>query len=163
MNRTDAISEIMRLKAQYFRYMDTKHWPALRALFTDDCVFEGTRKPFKNPDEFVAALSEWLKDGTSVHHGFMPEIDLLSDTEAVAIWAMTDRVFFETPRMTYFTIENAYGFFGSGHYHDKYVCRNGKWLISSWGLTRMFVQPLTEKIICAAGTPSSIERLPVTL
>ena len=33
--------EIHALKAAYCRYVDTKQWRRLQALFTDDVVFEG--------------------------------------------------------------------------------------------------------------------------
>ena len=39
---TDDIEAIRRLKARYFRTMDTKDWAAMRQVFTDDVVIDTT-------------------------------------------------------------------------------------------------------------------------
>lgn len=149
MDQEKAVLEIGKLKARYFRYMDTKKWKELRSLFSDKCQFKGARRNFKGPDEFVEALSSWLEDGISAHHGFMPEYEFINERKIRAIWSMTDRVFFEEPKMSYFGIENAYGFFGAGHYEDEYIFDGKNWLISYWCLTRIFVQPILSKPNCA--------------
>jgi hypothetical protein len=38
----DDIEAIKRLKARYFRTMDTKDWPAMRQVFCDDVVMDST-------------------------------------------------------------------------------------------------------------------------
>ena len=39
----DDIEAIKQLKARYFRTMDTKHWAAMRQVFTDDVVVDTIR------------------------------------------------------------------------------------------------------------------------
>src|SRR5579871_6553114 len=96
------IEQIKKLKARYFRLMDTKQWERYRALFTDDlCVFiedaiepDPNAEPFKrSADEFVRYVSQSaLPSAVSAHHGHMPEIELTSATTAFGVWAMFDWV-----------------------------------------------------------------------
>jgi hypothetical protein len=62
----------------------------------------------------------------------MPEIELLSATEARGIWAMFDYVEFKPSR----------GIRGYGHYHEEYRKEAGSWHISKLKLTRLRVDPL---------------------
>lgn len=138
MNDLDAIRQ---LKARYFRLLDTKQWGEWRRLFTDDARFEGTSRPFDGPDDFCAATSAWLDPALTVHHGHMPEIELLGDNAARGIWAMYDCVQFREP------IEGgAYagmlGFTGYGHYHEEYRRETAGWRISFLRLTRLRVDPI---------------------
>jgi hypothetical protein len=134
-------SEIAALKAQYFRLMDTKKWDQWRGLFTDDIVVvvdtavstggrSGEPLPTRRGvDEFTATTRQAIEDCTTVHHGHMPEIQIISETEATGIWAMEDIV--EHP--------NGRRFQGHGHYHEKYRKKDGQWRIYSLHLTRLRV------------------------
>lgn len=138
----DEIEAIKRLKARYFRFLDTKNWAAWRALFTDDARFEGTSRPYRDADEFCGATSQWLNSAVTVHQGFTPEILLHGADEATGIWAMEDIVQFADP------IESgAYagmtGFHGYGHYEERYRRLDGEWKISFLRLTRLRVDPLS--------------------
>jgi len=137
--------EIRQLKAKYFRLMDTKQWDQWRQLFADDIIVtvdtavstggrSGNPLPTRQGvDEFVATTREAIEECTTVHHGHMPEIELLSETEATGIWAMEDIV--EHP--------NGRCFQGHGHYHEKYRKENGAWQIYSLHLTRLRVREST--------------------
>ena len=80
-----------------------------------------------------AGITEYWKMNKSrvqsVHHGHMAEVEILSDTEAKAIFAMEDIVQFTDALMH-----------GYGHYHETYVKVNGAWLIKDLHLTRLRVQ-----------------------
>src|SRR3954462_1444674 len=92
--RLEDIDSIKRLKARYFRYLDLHWWEELRALFTDDAVFEieeATAKP-GSPDAFIQSATKHLSSAMPVHHGHMPEIELIDDSNARGIWAMYDLV-----------------------------------------------------------------------
>lgn len=66
----------------------------------------------------------------SVHHGHVPEIEILDDDHARGIWPMYDLV--ETPP------ESAYeSHTGWGHYAEEYRRVDGRWLISRTQLTRL--------------------------
>ena len=89
-----ALEEIKRLKAAYCRYLDTKQWQRLRALFADDTVFEGfgSAPTGSNADQFVAGITARLTDAVTIHHCHMPEIEFTAPGRARGVWAMMDLV-----------------------------------------------------------------------
>ena len=120
------LEEIRRLKARYFRLMDTKDWEHWKEVFTDDCVHhlpqETGRPPIGN-EEYFRDVPAQLADAVTTHFGFMPEITFLSDTEAEGIWAMFDYV--QYPAL-------GTGAKGYGHYFETYrKGEDGVWRISS--------------------------------
>ena len=133
----DDIEAIMRLKARYFRTMDTKDWAGMREVFADDVVVDTTESSGRlvnGADEFIAFLRETLADVVTVHHGHMPEIELTSATSATGIWALQDILRWP----------NGAELHGYGHYHETYVKIGEGWRIKSTRLTRLrmdFTQP----------------------
>ena len=126
-----AIEAIKSLKARYFRCMDTKDWQGLGECFSEDLDADFTDAPgphINGRAEYIAMISETLKDAETVHHGHMPEITLLSETEAEGIWAMDDIV-----RMPGMTLK------GWGHYHERYRFEDQGWVISHIRLTRLIL------------------------
>ena len=116
----DDLEAIRQLKARYFRTMDTKDWPAMRAVFTDDVVIDTTASGgnvVEGADAFMAFLEETLGAATTVHHGHTPEITLTSDTTATGVWALNDIVIFPTGMRLD----------GYGHYHETYSKVDGEW------------------------------------
>jgi hypothetical protein len=142
--RLAEIEAIKRLKARYFRLLDTKQWDEWRLQFCDDCVYEGTSVPLKDADDFVAQLSAQHARTRTVHHGHMPEIELTSATTARGIWAMTDYVTWppDAPLKSWAKVEGMYGFVGSGHYQEEYRKVEDGWRIARLRLTRLRVDPL---------------------
>ena len=124
------IEEIKRLKARYFRLMDEKRWDEWAEVFSEDFVgvYHGPHPElrFDGRDAIVSENRRILATAKTVHHGHMPEIELLSETTARGVWAMFDYV--ELPE---FTLK------GYGHYHEEYVKRDGRWQIKSIRLTRL--------------------------
>lgn len=132
LERIDALEEIRQLKARYFRYLDLHWWEELRALFTDDAEFEigeSTSRP-SGPDEFLRSASKHLSTAMTVHHGHMPEIELVDDTRARGIWAMYDLV--EPASGSGFPVLT-----GFGHYTEDYRKVDGEWRIARLRLTRL--------------------------
>ena len=126
----DDVEAIKRLKARYFRTMDTKDWAGMRTVFADDVVVDTTESggsAVTGADEFMAFLRETLADVVTVHHGHMPEIDLTSATTATGIWALED--FLRWP--------NGSELQGFGHYHETYVKQGDDWRIATMTLTRL--------------------------
>ena len=123
------IESIKQLKARYFRFMDTKQWDEWQWIFTEDAwlkwgpdedqVFEGRRA-------IVDGVSSSLEGAVTVHHGHMPEIEILSADAARGIWAMYDWV--DAP---------AFELHGFGHYHEEYRRQEGVWRIHRLQLTRL--------------------------
>ncbi len=126
----DEIEAIRRLKARYFRLMDTKDWDGMREVFTDDVVIDTSEaggQVARGADEFMAFLGEALDDAVTVHQGHMPEIDLTSETTATGIWALNDIIIWSSGMRLD----------GYGHYHETYEKSDGEWRIKSSKLTRL--------------------------
>jgi uncharacterized protein (TIGR02246 family) len=118
------IEEIKKLKARYFRGLDTKDWDLYRSVFTDDMVFTylGTGDVVEGLDAFMDYASGLTM--TSVHHGHMPEIDLTSPDSATGIWSMEDHVRWDDGFETH----------GYGHYFETYEKVEGRWRIKTMKL-----------------------------
>ncbi|MFI7195146.1 nuclear transport factor 2 family protein [Nocardia nova] len=133
VHRLLAIEEIRQLKARYFRCVDLRQWDEFADLFTDDLTVdfaESTSDP-KGKKEFLASVARHFETGYSVHHGHIPEIDIVDETTATAIWPMYDRV--ESP------VDSGYvSHEGWGHYTETYRrCDDGKWRICRSRLSRI--------------------------
>jgi uncharacterized protein (TIGR02246 family) len=124
------VEQLKKLKARYFRTMDTKDWTAMRTVFTDDVVVDTTDSGgnvVTGGDVFLAFLESALQGATTVHHGHMPEIELTSPTTARGVWALQDTILWpDGSRMV-----------GYGHYHETYEKADGEWRIKSSTLTRL--------------------------
>jgi len=126
------LEAIRRLKARYFRTMDTKDWSAMREVFTDDVVMDTSSSGggvVEGADAFLTFLSGILADVVTVHHGHMPEIEITGPTTAKGVWAMED--FLQWP--------NGMQMRGYGHYHETYEKVDGDWRIKTCTLTRLHV------------------------
>jgi hypothetical protein len=134
------IEKIRRLKARYWRCMDTKDWDGFGAVFTEDATLlfdtdvstlgrDGKPHPLISTRQGIRDfVADWGRYATTVHQGHTSEIDILSETEARGIWSMEDIV--EHPD----TIMH-----GHGHYHETYRKVDGAWLIATVHLTRLRV------------------------
>lgn len=145
-----AIEEIRRLKARYFRCVDTRDWDGLAGVFTHDVVFDRTAgssvfDPWTgawNPPlaadpilveglEAVLAMVRRAVDGlTTVHHGHMPEIEIHGEQRATGRWAMSDEL-----RDQQGNLKLA----GRGHYHEAYRNDGDGWRIAWCKLTRLLL------------------------
>jgi hypothetical protein len=140
------VEEIKLLKARYFRFLDTKDYDGLDTIFTDDAVIDvrGSTTASDDTRPAVGGLDDGLMTGlglkrffrtsiaglVTVHHGHMPEIALLSETNATGIWALEDRIWFKPgspSRMMH----------GWGHYHESYVRADRAWRISAMRISRL--------------------------
>lgn len=124
------IEAIRQLKARYCRTMDTKDWAAMRKVFTDDVTVDTSESDgavMTGADEFMEFLSGVLADVVTVHHCHMPEIELLSASEARGVWAMEDELWWPDGMHLH----------GYGHYHETYALVGGEWRIRSTKLTRL--------------------------
>ena len=141
-----AVEDIKQLKAAYFRCMDTKSWEEFPDLFTQDAVFD-VRGALEMPKLEVdyakqpvitgrAAILDFVRAGItpliSIHHGYMPEIEIISPMTAKAIWAMDDTLL-PPPGGPFRKFQ------GYGHYFETYAF-NGRWRIATLRLRRLHVE-----------------------
>lgn len=135
----EAIEEVKQLKARYFRYLDTKQWERWATVFTHDAVLEhpaNRAEPVVGRDQIVEMVSTQLAEVTTVHHGHMPEIEVLDDTHARGVWAMSDLLSFPVPGGRGRT-----SYEGAGHYIERYVKEaDGAWRIAHIHLRRLHLE-----------------------
>ncbi|MBS1677509.1 MAG: nuclear transport factor 2 family protein [Actinobacteria bacterium] len=146
------IREIEGLKARYFRFVDRKEWDALCELFLPDATFAFPGLgSFESAVDGVAAIRAALGTSVTVHHGHMPEIELVGDGEARGVWAMDDLVIRppDAPAIPDYPAELQAGLHGYGHYHETYRQQDGRWRIATLELVRLHIEPL------GRGQPSS--------
>ena len=135
--RLSAIEDIRRLKARYFRCMDTKDWDGFRDVFAPDAEMDmrseageaGLVRGAQAIADFVRGAVDAVE---TVHHGHMPEIDVTSPTTATGIWAMEDTL--RWPAGGPFSTMH-----GWGHYHETYAKAAGGWRIQTLRLSRLRV------------------------
>jgi hypothetical protein len=127
------LEEIRRLKARYFRLMDTKQWDELRDVFTTDVRIDTTEDSgtiIVGVDEYLPFLVGQIGDVVTVHHGHMDEIEFVDADTATGIWAMEDELWWpEGSPLRYLH--------GYGHYHETYRRTTEGWRIAEMRLTRL--------------------------
>jgi hypothetical protein len=143
-----AIAEITRVKAQYFRGVDTADSELVRGILAEDCVLDymGCCTDPATGRDFMPAMNivmrgnaAWSSTGlramgiVSVHHSHNGEINVTSATEANAIWSMTDRLFM--PAGAGFAVMTGYGY-----YHESYEKIAGVWKIKTLRIQRIRVE-----------------------
>ena len=131
---------ISKVKARYCRFLDTKDWAGFAGLFTEDFQLDvsgsGGGEPISGRDAAMTMVQNSLANARTAHQVHSPEIELDGD-EAHVIWAMQDRVVWDPPQHGIASLT------GYGHYHERYVRKDGEWKIAAQKLTRlhMDVQP----------------------
>ena len=134
-----AIEEIKKLKARYFRCVDTKDWDGFKAVFTPDALFDINQDVpgcvLIGPEKIAAAASLPLTGCVSVHHGHCPEIEITSETTAAGIWAMEDIL-----RWSQDSASPNRTLHGYGHYIETYEKIGGHWGIKTMKLRRLRVE-----------------------
>jgi len=150
LERLTAIEEIKRLKARYFRCMDTKDWEGFAGVFAPDAAMDvssdmGTATDHdgitRGNNEIAAFVRNAVDDVVTVHHGHMPEIEITSSTTASGLWAMEDKL--RWPEGSPIKIMHGYG-----HYHETYTKVDGQWRIATTRLSRLRIDlEMTESAI----------------
>jgi hypothetical protein len=135
-----AIEEIKRLKARYFRLLDTRQWEDWGLVFTADVVMElpEAEAVITGRDAVVQQVSAALEGASTVHHGHMPEITITGESTALGTWAMFDYV--EWPNAE---DGSRVGLNGYGHYFEEYAREEGEWRIARIRLERLRSDPLS--------------------
>ncbi len=148
LTRLEAIEDIKQLKARYFRGVDTKDWDLLRSVFVDDAVLDVSSSlggsdaagTFSGADAVAGYIRSALGGAVTVHLGVMPEITLVSASEAEGVWKMEDVVDFTAGVSQHPRLDGVRRLHGYGHYHERYRKAHGAWQIASLRLTRISIQ-----------------------
>jgi hypothetical protein len=146
--RLEAIEEIKRVKARYFRGVDTGSPELVRSILAADCVLDYMgcctdpatgRDFFPQMNIVVRGRAAWSSQGVKamgivcVHQGHNCEVTMQTDESASTIWSMTDRLFM--PVGAAFAVLTGYG-----HYHETYEKESGIWLIKTLRIERIRVE-----------------------
>jgi uncharacterized protein (TIGR02246 family) len=134
------IEAIKQLKARYFRALDCKDWEGFAQVFARDAALELPEVDMvvNGRDTIVESVSGFLAGTRTVHHGHMPEIEVLDAGTARGTWAMFDYV--EWPSGP--EPGERVGLQGFGHYIEEYRREDGQWRIARSRLERLRVDPL---------------------
>lgn len=123
----DDLEEIKKLKARYFRGLDSKDWALYADVFAEDVVVDLTTaggQAYRGREEFMA-YARGLTLVQSVHQGHMPEIELLPDGTATGVWSFEDYNLWEDGTQNH----------GYGHYLETYAKEGGRWRIKTMRLS----------------------------
>jgi uncharacterized protein (TIGR02246 family) len=128
----DDLEEIRKLKARYFRGLDSKDWELYADVFAEDVVVDLSRAHggvYEGRAAFVA-YARGLTLVQSVHQGHMPEIELTSAATATGVWPFEDFNLWEDGAQNH----------GYGHYLETYVKADGRWRIKTMKLSYLRIE-----------------------
>lgn len=133
--RLEDIELIRRLKYSYTRGLDTGDMATVAAVFAEDATvdYRGGTYHFQmtGRDAIVEALTGMFNaQFVGSHTVHMPVIDIISDDEATGTWTLLD-----------YALNLAEGnktTVGAAIYRDRYVKRDGRWLIAFSDYERVY-------------------------
>lgn len=134
-----ALEALKRLKARYCIGIDQQDWQLWREqVFAPDASLSAPtlEKAITGVEAIIAWVSEQWADKVSIHHAHLPELEILSGTEARGRWAMDDRLY----RRSAADQPCRLLLHGFGYYHETYVRLDCGWRIRSTILTRIHVE-----------------------
>ena len=128
------MESIRQLKHAYFRCIDTANFEELGTLFHEDVLvhFVGGNYEWKlqGRTEYLEAVkNSFTNESVGHHNGHHPEIQMISNTEATAIWYLSDNMW--VMNYNFFTT-------GTALYWDRYLKVDGRWLIKDTRYERIY-------------------------
>ena len=135
-----AAEEIKALKARYCRFLDTKDWAGLAALFVDDAVLDVTQDtgnpPLEGREAIISQIRFAVDDAATSHQVHTPEITFDDADSATGVWAMQDRVVWQAAKSPLPGVASITGY---GQYHETYRRTAEGWKFAAIRLTRFHV------------------------
>jgi len=153
------VRAIEELKYRYLRGVDLKDWDVLASTLADDAVasYGGGVATLSGRDAIMKYLRDNLGPETrltshKVHH---PEITIGDGDTASGTWALEDVVI---------DLDAGVRIEGSAFYDDRYVRKDGVWLIRETGYRRVYevLEPRGEDSTLTAGWWSTQGRSKLT-
>ena len=128
------IEAIKQLKHAYFRCVDTANLEELGTLFHEDVTvhFRGGNYEWnlQGREEYVNGIGQsFSREAVGQHNAHHPEIQILSETEATAIWYLADNMWI---------LNHNAKTHGTALYWDRYLKVDGKWLIKETNYERIY-------------------------
>ncbi len=125
---------IRQLKYAYFRCVDTANLEELATLFHEDVTvhFVGGTYEWKvqGRQDYVNNIgASFSSEAVGQHNAHHPEIQMLSETEATAIWYLEDNMWI---------LNHNARTRGTALYWDRYLKVDGKWLIKDTNYERIY-------------------------
>jgi len=125
---------IRQLKYAYFRCIDTANLEELGTLFHDDVQvrFKGGSYEWNldGREEYVENIGmAFSNEAIGQHNAHHPEIQMLSETEATAIWYLADNMWI---------LNHNSKTHGTALYWDRYLKVDGRWLIKDTSYERIY-------------------------
>lgn len=125
---------IKQTKHAYFRCIDTANWEELGAICHPDLkvhyIGGGYEYRMASREEFLGAMQQaFHSEAVGRHNGMMPEIQMLSDSEATGIWYLYDH---------FWSLNANHLTHGTALYWDRYVKVDGQWVIKSTNYRRIY-------------------------
>lgn len=146
-DRLSEVRAIEELKYRYFRGLDLKDWDLFASTLAEDATaaYSGGALTLTGRDAIVKYMRDNL--GTEnritshkVHH---PEITVNDDGTASGVWGLEDVVL---------DLDAGIRIEGVAYYDDRYVLRDGSWLIQATGYRRVYevLEPRAEGSVLTA-------------
>ena len=125
---------IRQLKYAYFRCVDTANLEELATLFHDEVSvhFKGGSYEwkFQGKQEYVDNIAmSFSTQAVGQHNAHHPEIQILSETEATALWYLEDNMWI---------LNHKAKTYGTAIYWDRYLKVDGRWLIKDTRYERVY-------------------------
>ncbi|MEH6549452.1 MAG: nuclear transport factor 2 family protein [Pseudomonadales bacterium] len=125
---------IKQVKHTYFRCIDTANWEELRQICHSDLAVHyvggGYEFDLKGREEFIGAMEmAFHSEAVGRHNGYMPEIQMLSDTEATGIWYLYDH---------FWSLNANHLTHGTALYWDRYLKVDDRWVIKDTRYERLY-------------------------
>jgi SnoaL-like domain len=125
---------IRQLKYAYFRCVDTANLEELATLLHDDVSvhFKGGSYEwnFQGKQEYVDNIAmAFSTQAVGQHNAHHPEIQILSETEATALWYLEDNMWI---------LNHKAKTYGTAIYWDRYLKVDGRWLIKDTRYERVY-------------------------
>jgi SnoaL-like domain len=125
---------IRQLKYAYFRCVDTANLEELATLLHDDVSvhFKGGSYEwnFQGKQEYVDNIAmAFSTQAVGQHNAHHPEIQILSETEATALWYLEDNMWI---------LNHNAKTYGTAIYWDRYHKVDGRWLIKDTRYERVY-------------------------
>lgn len=125
---------IKQLKYAYFRCVDTANLEELATLLHEDVSVNfigGTYQwKLKGRQDYVDNIGmAFSREAVGQHNAHHPEIQMLSDTQATAMWYLADNMW---------VLNHNARTYGTAIYWDRYLKVEGRWLIKDTSYERVY-------------------------